>query len=196
MKRWQIACLIVLLAAAAAAAEARPMKIKFGCYACGAHFTCPCDGWVCFNPYPCPAEPADSGLAVSGGIALGNATPEEAAAGIGDVDVTITPGGKVHFVFHRNLEIPAASDSLLPVDTVVLPVAVANALGYGSVTLVEGHYPVTFDESPYGEADVDAILTEPLSIPTLSEWSLIILALLVSGAIVWTVIRRRRLSAA
>jgi hypothetical protein len=133
---------------------------------------------------------------VDGGVSLGDASAAELAADIRNLDISITTNGQVHLLFKFDLHqyMTPVSDGLLPVHgefgNVVLSSEVSHALGYASVVLVEGAYPVDFSTHTNGEVTIAAILNNA-AVPTVSEWGLIILALslIAVGAIY---IHRRR----
>jgi hypothetical protein len=106
-------------------------------------------------------------------VAIGDATPEQVAAGYGNIDGNATGDGRVHFVFHRDLEAAPDSVGVVPVDsTIVLSPQVSQALGYDSVTLVPGVYPVDFSIYQNGETYIDAVLAGPTPVRK-GTWGLI-----------------------
>ena len=95
-------------------------------------------------------------------LATDYATPEQLAAGYGNIDVDIPAPNKLHFVFRMDMEL--SPDSLIPIDTAVdLGSDVAHSLGWSGIVLVEGNYPVDFSTNQYGEATIDAIFQTFLS---------------------------------
>jgi hypothetical protein len=82
----------------------------------------------------------------------------------GRVNAAVLNNSKVRFVFLKD---PQPINGSLPVDSnVVLSTDVSIALGYQSITLLQGDYPVNYSNSQYGEIIVNAILSDPL--PTLN----------------------------
>ncbi|MBP6335679.1 MAG: hypothetical protein KA444_09430, partial [Bacteroidia bacterium] len=77
--------------------------------------------------------------------------------GYGDVD--ISPSNKVHVVFDDS--ITEGSSTTIPGNYYIGEEA-SHALGYDSVTIIAGTYPVIFTSyTQFGEANFDAILSGP-----------------------------------
>lgn len=85
--------------------------------------------------------------------------------GTGNLDgEAVEQGGtqEVVFVFQCDFGVPGDSLGFVPVlgDTELSP-EVSNALGYNSVTILDGVYPVDYANHEFGETRIAAILSGP-----------------------------------
>jgi hypothetical protein len=74
----------------------------------------------------------------------------------------------VHLIFHCDFGVSGDSINVVPVDSLItLGPKVSQALGYESVTLLPGLYPVDYSRYQFGETYIDATLESPT--PTRTE---------------------------
>lgn len=115
-------------------------------------------------------------------------SPEEFNDGYGIAIISINNQNKVNLVFHRRI------DSPLPIPyNFFIGSQVSHALGYDSVIIQQGSYNVDFSNYPqYGECTFNTKLVgQHYDGPTLSQWGIIILALLIISTAGWLLMRRR-----
>lgn len=144
MTRWmgRLILAIMLILPFVGAANSAALQGPFGHHR--ARY-CLLDHWICWH-----------------NMDVGDALPDQVALGWGNINGSVAPGSKVHFIFHRDLQAPFDSVGVIPVDSVtVLSPAVSQALGYDTVTLLPGLYPVDYATFPNGETYIDAILAGP-----------------------------------
>jgi len=125
--------------------------------------------------------PGGGGICLRGThVGFGIVTQPQIDNGLGNVDVSVNPlnPNQLHLEIFQDTQSP---DGLIHIEQASLGAQLSYRLGFDSIEVLTGNYPIDYSSLQYGEVNIDAVFIGPSSIPTLGEWGLISFGVVLLG---------------